>query len=150
LAPSQHGLQDQRHGVQVDAGLQNRGDREAQRDDEVRAFAEALVHELGHRTHAGAVVERHHENAEEHHAGHCADQIVMNGRHANLRAVRGHAQNLSGTKIGRAERQTGDPSGHRTSGEQEVLTGFLLPVDRVSNPDDHSEINSENQPVDPA
>ena len=150
LVPAEHGLKNQGHGVQVDAGLQDGGHGEAQRHDDVRALAEALVHELRHRAHAGAVVERHHEDAEEHHARHGTDQVVVDGRHADLGAVGSHAQDLGGAQVGGAEREACNPRRHRTTGEQEVLGGFLLLVNRIADPHDHGEVDDEDKPIHPA
>ena len=85
-----------------------------------RLFIEAQLQVLGHRARLRAVVERHHEDAEEHHGRDGADPIEVAGHDAVLGAGRGHADDFLRAEIGREEGEARDPGGNGASGQEEV------------------------------
>src|ERR1043166_7046741 len=60
----------------------------------------------------GAVVERHHEDADEHHGGDRAKPVEVAGHHPVLGARGRHPDDFLGAEVGRDERQPGYPRGH--------------------------------------
>ena len=110
-------------GVEVDAGDEDGGDREDDRVEDVGAVPEAEPQELRNRSDFGAVVEGHHDDAEEDHRRNGADPVVVHGRDPVLGAVGGHADDLGGAEVGGDESEAGDPRGERAPGEQEVRAG---------------------------
>jgi hypothetical protein len=92
--PAQHQRQHQPEREQVDAADQDGRDRERGGIEEVGRLVVATPQPLGHGAHLGAVVERHHHEPEEHHRRDRADPVEVHGRHAVLRAVGGHPQDL--------------------------------------------------------
>lgn len=109
LRPAEQRLQHDRHGVQVHADDQHGRDGEDDRAEQVRGGAEAVQQELGHRADLGAVVERHHHQAEEDHRRDGADPVPVDGVGAVLRTVGGHTEDFGGAEVGGDERETGDP-----------------------------------------
>ena len=82
--------------------------------------AKALAHELRHRAHLGAVVERHHHNAQKDHGGDGTDPEVVHGLEAILHAIGGHTDDFYRAQVGRDEGQSGHPGGQSPAGEEEV------------------------------
>lgn len=115
----------------------SRRDGEGDGVDEVGPGAEAPEHELRDRPHLRAVVEGHHDDAEEEHRRDGSHPEVVDRRQAVLRAVGRHAHDLDGAEVGRDERQTRHPRRQRPAGQEEV--------DRVGDgasggePDAHDE-----------
>ncbi len=107
--PADQRLDHQRQRVEVDAGRQHGRRRKAERVEEVRGLVEPAAQELRHAADLGAVVERHHHQAEEDHGRDGADPVEVHRRDAVLRAVGGHAEDLDRPEVGRDEGQPGDP-----------------------------------------
>ncbi len=147
--PAQQQVDDLGQQEQVDARDQQLRQGEAERVDEVGAGAEPLAHELGDRADLGAVVERHHHDAEEQHRRDGADPEVVHRRDAELRAVGGHAHDLDGAEVGGDERQSGDPRRQRTAGEEEVEAARHRAPGHDADADDEAEVERDQQVVDP-
>ena len=134
---------------EVDARDQELRDGEADRVDEVGARAEPPEHELGDRAHLGAVVERHHHDAEEQHRRHRTDPEVVHGRQPDLRTVGRHAHDLDRTQVGRDEGQTGHPGRERSPGEEEVdRVGDRTPG-HDTDAEHEGEVDGDEQVVEP-
>ena len=118
--PAQQGLHDGGQQVQVHAGNQQLGHGEGNRIDQVRGIAKTLAHKLRHRAHLGAVVERHHHNAQKDHGRDGADPEVVHGLEAILHAIGGHTDDFHRAQVGRDEGQSGHPGGQSAAGEEEV------------------------------
>ena len=95
--PAQQGFDDGGQQVQVHTGNQQLGHGEGNRIDQVRGVAKALAHELRHRAHLGAVVERHHHNAQKDHGRDGADPEVVHCLEAILHAIGGHTDDFHRT-----------------------------------------------------
>jgi hypothetical protein len=108
--PAEQRLRHERQRVQVDARDQHLRHGEAEGVQQVRRPVEAQPQVLRHAAHLRAVVERHHDDAEEHHRRHRADPVIVDGHRAVLRAVGRHADDLQGAQVGRYERQAGHPT----------------------------------------
>ena len=83
-------------------------------------LVEALEQVLGDRADLGAVVERHHHEAQEDHRRDRADPVVVDRRDAVLGAVGADAQDLRRAEVGRDEGQAGDPRRQRAAGQEVV------------------------------
>ena len=95
--------------------------RERDRVEAARLLVEPQLEVLGHRARPRAVVERHHEDADEDHRRDRADPVEVAGRDAVLGARGGHADHFLRAEVGREEREAGDPRGNRAAREEEVL-----------------------------
>ena len=122
---------------------------EADRVDEVGARPEPLAHELRHRAHLGAVVERHHHDAEEQHRRDGADPVVVHRRDAELGTVGRHAHDLDGTEVGRDEGQAGHPGGQRATRQEEVEAARDRAPGHQADADDEDEVDRHQDVVDP-
>jgi hypothetical protein len=145
--PADQRVDDQRQGVQVHPGSQHRGRSERHGVEQVGGRVEAPEQELRHAAHPGPVVERHHDDAEEHHRRDRADPVEMHCRQAVLSAVRGHAQDLDGPEVGGDEGQAGNPGGQRPAGQQEVLAHGDGPPGHHPDRDDQDEIDRQDDVV---
>ena len=146
--PAEQRPDDRPEQEEVDAGDQQLRDRERRGVDQVRARAEPPEHELRHRAHLGAVVERHHHDAEEQHRRDRADPEVVHGRQPELRAVGRHAHDLDRAEVGRDERQPGDPRRQRAPREEEVdRVRDLAPGEGADRQHD-AEVEGHDQVVD--
>ena len=146
--PAEQRDHDAAEQVEVDPGDEQLRHRERDRVDQVRAGAEAAPHELGDRAHLGAVVERHHDDAEEEHRRDRADPEVVHGRQADLGAGGGHAHDLDGPEVGRHEGQPGDPGRQRATREEEVDRVRDPPTGHQPDREDESEVDRDDQVVD--
>ena len=141
-------LDDARQQVEVDAGDEQLGHGEAEGVDQVGLGAEPAAHELRHRTDLGAVVERHHHDAQEQHRRDGADPEVVDRRDAVVGAVGGHADDLDGAQVGRDERQSGHPGGECPSGQEEVQAARDGPAGHDPDAEDEDEVERDQQVVD--
>ena len=147
--PAQQEVQDQRERVEVHAGDQDRGERERPRVELVRGGVEALEQVLRHAAHLGAVVERHHHQAEEDHGRDRADPVVVDRRDAVLGTVGRHAEHLGRTEVGGDERQPGDPGGQRAPRQEVVETALDVSLRREPDAEYDGEVRQDNRVVDP-
>ncbi len=144
LRPAQQRLHHDRQGVEVDAGDQDRGEGEEDRAQQVCGFVEPLEQELGDRPDLGAVVERHHHQAQEDHRRDGADPVPVHDGDAVLRAGGGHAEDLGGAQVGGDEGQAGDPGGQRAAGEEEVETGLDARPRGEADAQDDGEVDRQD------
>ena len=63
-------------------------------------LVETQLQVLGNRARLGAVIERHHEDGDEHHGRDGADPVEVAGHHAVLGTGCGHAHDLLGAQVG--------------------------------------------------
>ena len=75
----------------------------------------------GTRAGLGAVVERHHEDADEDHGGDGADPVEVAGDDAVLGAGGAHADDFLRAEVGGDEGEAADPGGDGAPGEEEVV-----------------------------
>ena len=120
-----------------------------ERVDQVCGGAVALEHELGHRAHLGAVVEGHHDHAEEQHGGNRTYPVVVESREAILRTSSGHTHKFSGTEVGRDECQTGNPCGQVTPRKEKVDAARNLASSQHADAQNEAEIYCDDQVVHP-
>ena len=83
---------------------------------------------------ARAVIERHHEHADEHHRRDRAHPVEVAGHDAVLGAAGRHADHFLRAEVGGEERQPGDPRGDRAAGEEEVGAARRSPAQREPDP----------------
>ena len=133
--PAEQALDDQGQRVQVDPGDEHRGQGERPGVEQVGRLVVPAAQVVRDAVHPGAVVERHHHQAEEDHRRDRADPVEVHGRDAVLGAVRGHAEDLDRAEVRGDERQPGDPGRQRAAGEQEVLAGGDRPAGHHPDPD---------------
>ena len=103
----------------------------------------------GHRARARAVVERHHEDAEEDHRRNRADPVEVAGRDAVLRARRRHADDFLRAEVGRDERQPADPRRDRAPRLKERRARRRPLLQRDADAEDEGEVDQHQQPVEP-
>ena len=104
-----------------------------------RLLVEAQPQVFGHRARARAVVERHHEDAEEHHRRDRADPVEVARRDAVLRARRRHADDFLRAEVRREERQPADPRRQRPAGLEEVGAGLGVALEREADAEHERE-----------
>ena len=147
--PAQQSLDDGGQQVQVHACDKQLGYGERNGIDQVRRATEALAHELWHGTHLGAVVERHHHDAQEHHGRDSADPEIVHGLEAILHAVGGHTDDLNRAQVRRNECQAGHPCGQSAAGEEEVDGGGNAGFGSPADSQDEEEVQGNEQVVHP-
>ena len=98
----------------------------AKRDgvERARFFVKAKAEIFGNGARAGAVVERHHENADENHRGNRANPIKMTGGDSIFRAAGGHADNFLRAEIRGNKCEAANPCGKGASGKEKIGAGF--------------------------
>ena len=133
--------------VQVHAGDQDRGQDEDDRVHQVRLAVVPAPQILGDAADPGAVVERHHHDAEEDHGRHRADPVVVHDADAVLGSAGRHAEDLDRAQIGRDERNPGDPGRERPAGQEEVRRGLDQTAEREPDPDDEDEVDDQQHEV---
>ena len=143
-----HRYQELGHRVHRYAGREHGHDGERARIESARFFIEAQFEVLGHRAGFGTVIERHHENADEHHRRDRAEPVKMRGQNAVFRAGGGHADDFLGAQIGAHEGQTADPQRHRASGEKELLAVLRLSAEHEPDAQHEREVEDHDEPVD--
>ena len=94
IVPAEDRVEQQRQRVHRDARREDRHDGERHRVEAARLLVEAQLQVLRHRARLRAVVERHHEDADEHHRRDRADPVEMAGHDAVLGARGRHADDL--------------------------------------------------------
>ena len=146
--PAEQRLDDRAEQEQVDARDEQLRDGERDRVHEVRGRAEPAEHELRHRAHLRAVVERHHHDAEEEHRRDGADPEVVHGGQPELGAVRRHAHDLDRAEVGRDEGQSGHPRRERAPGEEEVHRVRHLASGQDADAEHEGEVDDDDQVVD--
>ena len=112
------------------------------------ALVEAQAQVLGDRADLGAVVERHHQDAEEDHRRDGADPVVVHGGDAVLGAVGGLSQDLERAQVGGDEREAGDPRRQRATRQEEVEVGLDGQARDEPDPQDDHEVDREDHIVD--
>ena len=148
--PAEQQVDDQGQREQVDAADQHGGDGERERVEDVRGIAETEPQVLGHRADLGPVVERHQHQPEEHHRGHRADPVVVNGRDAVLGAVGGLAEDLERAQVRGDERQARDPCRQRAPGQEEVEIGLDRQPGDEPDAEHHREVDRDDHVIDRA
>ncbi len=137
------------HGVHRDAAREDRHHREGDGVQPARLLVEPQPQVLGHRVGPRAVVERHHEQADEDHRRDRADPVEVAGGDPVLGPRGGHADDLLRPEVGRDERQPADPGGDRPAREEEVLAGLHELLERKADPQHEGEVDQHDQVVDP-
>ncbi len=130
--PAQHHVEEQGHGVEADAAHQDGHDGEGDGVEAARRLVVAELEVLGHGPDPAAVVEGHHEDAQEGHGQDGADPVEVDGGDAVLGRVGHHADDLEGAQVGREEGQAGDPAREGAAGEEEVLARLHVLLERDS------------------
>src|SRR3954452_23838151 len=105
---------------------------------------------LRYRSDLGAVVERHHHDAEKYHRRDGADPVVVDGRRPVLRSVGGLPEDLDGAQVRRDERQPRDPRRQRATGQEEVGRVRDGALEGEADADDEDEVDEQQERVDQA
>jgi len=148
--PAEQGVDHLGQQNEVHTGDEQLGDREGQRVHQVCAGTETTAHELRHRSDLRAVVEGHHDDAEEDHRRDGADPEVVHRLHAVLDAVGGHADDLDGSEVRGDEGEAGDPGGQSAAGEEEVDGAGHPPLRSPADAEDEGEEECDQRVIDPA
>jgi len=146
--PAEQRLEETAHRVHRDARREDRHDRERQGIEGARLLVEAQAQVLRNRARARAVVERHHEHADEDHRRHRAQPVEVAGRDPVLRARGGHPDDLMGAQVRRQEREPGDPGGKRSSGQEEIRARPHRAPEDPADPQDEGEVDRQDQEID--
>ena len=142
------GLDEQRHRVHGDAGGEDGHDGEGEGVEGAGLLVEAHAQVLGHGAGLGAVVERHHEDADEDHGGDGADPVEVAGDDAVLGAGGAHADHFLGAEVGGDEGQAADPGGDRAAGQEEVVAGPHVALEGEADAQNEDEVDQHDEPVD--
>ncbi len=141
-------LDEQRHRVHRDAGGEHGHEGEGEGVDGAGLLVEAHAEVLGHGARLRAVVERHHEDADEDHGGDGADPVEVAGDDAVLGARGAHADDLLRSEVGGDKGEAADPGGDGASGEEEVVGGAHVALEGEADAQNEDEIDQHDQPVD--
>ena len=142
------GLDEERHRVHGDAGGEHGHDGKGKGVDGAGLLVEAHPEIFGDGTGLGAIVEGHHEDADEDHGGDGADPVKVAGDDAVLGAGGSHADDFLGTEICGDEGEAADPGWDGTAGEEEVVAGAHETLEREANAQHKDEIDQHDEPVD--
>ncbi len=143
------GLDQQRHRVHGDAGGEDGHDGEGEGVEGAGLLVEAHAQVFRHGAGLGAVVERHHEDADEDHGRDGADPVEVAGDDAVLGAGGAHADDFLRAEVGGDEGQAADPGGDRAAGEEEVVAGAHVALEREADAEHEDEVDQHDEPVDP-
>ena len=141
-------FQEPGQGVHRDAGRKDGHHRERNRVERARFFVEPQLQVLRDRPGLRAVVERHHEDADEHHRRDRADPVEVAGHDPVLGPRGGHADDFLGAEVRRDEGQTADPGRNRPARQEEVAAGLHVASQRPPDAQHKHEIHRQNQVVD--
>ena len=111
-------------------------------------LVEAQAQVFGHRARLRAVVERHHEDADEDHGRDGADPVEVAGDDAVLGAGGAHADDFLGAEVGGDEGEAADPGGNGASGEEEVVAGAHVALEGEADAQHEDEVDQHDEPVD--
>ena len=142
------GLNKPRHGVHGDPGGKHGHECEGAGVPGAGLLVKAQAEKFGDGAGLGAVVERHHEDADEDHRGDGADPIELADDDAVLGARSAHADDFLGAEVGGDESQTADPGRQGATGLQVILAGFHETFECEANAQHENEIQQHDQPVD--
>jgi hypothetical protein len=120
--PSEQQGEQRAHGVHADPGRKDGHGRERHRIEAARLFIEAQLQVLGHAARPRAVIERHHEDPDEHHRGNGANPVKVARQQAVLGAACSHPDHFLGAEVRRKERQSADPGRNRSARQQKVVS----------------------------
>lgn len=148
--PTQQRLHQLRQGVHRDARLKDGHHGEGDGVESAGLFVEAKFQVFGHRSSFRAVIERHHEDADEDHGRHGAEPIELAGHHAVLGAAGAHADDFVRSKIGGNECQRRDPRGDGTARQEEIGAGFRVSLKREPDAQDEHDIHRQHDIIDRA
>jgi hypothetical protein len=118
--------------------------------ERVRRLVEAKPQVLRDGAHLRAVVERHHHQPEEDHRRDGADPVVMDRRHAVLRAVGCLAEDLQRSEVGGDEGHAGDPRRQPAARQEEVDVGLDRQAGDDADAQDDQEVDREDRVVESA
>ncbi len=147
--PAQQQLQQLAHRVHRHAGGEHRHRGERDGVEAAGLLVEAQLQVLGHRSRARAVVERHHEDADEHHRRDGADPVEMRRRDAVLRAAGAHPDHFLGAEVGGDEGEAGDPGRNRPARQEEIGAGARLKLQQHADAEHEPEVDDDEQVVNP-
>jgi hypothetical protein len=142
-------LDEQRHRIHGDARGEDGHGGEGEGVDGAGLLIEAQTEELGDGAGLRAVVEGHHEDADEDHGGDGTDPVEVTGDDAVFGSGRTHADNFLGSKVGGDKGQSADPGGDGTPGEEEVIGGAHIALESEADAQNEGEVDQHDQPVDP-
>ena len=141
-------LDQQGHGVHGDSRGKNGHEGEGEGVDGARLLVEAHAQELRHGAGLGAVVEGHHEDADEAHGRDGADPVEVAGEDAVLGARGAHADDLLRAQVGGDEGQPADPGGDGAPGQEEVAGGLHVALEGETDAQHKGEVDQHDEPVD--
>ncbi len=136
------------HGVHGNAGRKNRHGGERNGVQTARFFVETQPQVFRHGAGTGTVVERHHENTDEHHRRDGADPIKVAGEDAVLRAGRAHADNFLRAEVGGNKSKATDPCGYGTASQEKIRAGFHVAFEGRADAQHEREVHGHDDPVD--
>jgi len=142
------GLDQKRHRVHGDAGAEHGHHGEGEGVDGAGLLVEAEAEVFGDGAGLGAVVEGHHEDADEDHGGDGADPVEVAGDDAVLRAGGSHADDFLGAEVGGDEGQAADPGWDGAAGEEEVVAGAHVALEGEADAQHKDKVDQHDEPVD--
>ena len=146
--PAEHGLEEKGHGVEADAAHEDGHDGEGDGVEAARRLVVPELEVLGHGPDPAAVVERHHEDAQEDHGQDGADPVEVDRGDAVFGRVGHHADDLEGAEVGREEGQARDPAGEGAAREEEVLARLHVFLERVADDDHDQDVAADDEVID--
>jgi hypothetical protein len=146
--PAEQQREQRAHRVHADARREHRHDREGQRVEAARLLVESQLQVFGDASRVRAVIERHHEHADERHRRNRAHPVEVAGEDAVFRAACRHADHFLRAEIGRQKRESRDPRGHRAAGQEELRAPHHLPPEQKADGEHERAVDGDQQDVD--
>ncbi len=141
------GLDEPGHGIHGDAGGEYRHHGKGTGIQRTGLFIEAKAEKLRHGTGLRAVVERHHEDADEDHGRNGTNPVEMAGCQAVFGSGGTHADDFLRAKIGTHEGQATDPGRKCAACLKEILAGLHVALEGNANAQYKDEVQQHDQPV---
>ena len=146
--PAEEQPQQRAHGVHADPRREHGHDGEGDRVEGAGLLVEAELQVFGHAARARAVVERHHEDADEHHGRDGADPVEVAGEDAVFRAAGGHPDHFLRAEVGGEEGEAGGPGRHRSAGQEEIRAAGDPPPQQEPQPQHEDDVDGDEEAVD--
>ena len=96
----------------------------------------------------GAVVEGHHEDADEAHGGDGADPVEVAGHYSVLCTRGTHTDHFLGSQVGGDEGKAADPGGNGAASKEEVVAGAHIALEGEADAQHKDEVDQHDEPVD--
>ncbi len=145
--PAQHHLHDQRHRVHVDPRHEQGHEGKHHRGEAAGGLSVAELQVTGNGVGLGNVIERHHDEPEEQDGRDRADPVPMRRQDAVLIGGSRPAHQFQGAKVSGNKAEARHPGRHFPACQEKTLATLRIALQVEANPQDHREVNADDQQV---